>query len=80
MGRKFFAQVYLSLIEFLIEFILYYLSCYTTEMFPSPIPMSHVSSAAFAQARLRAGLASAQVCSGVLRPAYLPLYTLTRNH
>jgi hypothetical protein len=42
--------------------------------------MSHVSSAAFAQARLRAGLASAQVCSGVLRPAYLPLYILTRNH
>ncbi len=32
-----------------------------------------------AQARLRPGLASAQVCSGVLRPAYLPIYTLTRN-
>ena len=51
-------------------------SCYTTGMIALPNPMSHVNSAAFAQARPRAGSASAQVCLGLLT---LP-YTLTRNY
>ena len=49
------------------------ISCYTTGMFPLPNPMSHVSSAAFAQARLRAGSASAQACSHLI-------HMLTRNY
>ena len=46
--------------------------CYTTEMFTLPNTMSQVSSAAFAQARLRPG-------SGLLRSAH-PIYTLARIH
>jgi len=41
-------------------------------MFPFPNPMSHVSSAAFAQAQL-------SFSSGLLRPAH-PIHVLTRNH
>src|SRR5437016_1092798 len=45
-------------------------------MFALLNPMSHVSSAVFAQAGLRPGSSSAQVCSGLLT-----LFTcLTRNH
>ena len=47
--------------------------CSTTGMFTLPKPMSHVSSAALAQARLKPGSSSAQVCSGLLRSTY-PYY------
>jgi hypothetical protein len=40
--------------------------CYTSGMFALPVLVSHVSSAAFAQAGVRSGSASAQVCSGLL--------------
>ena len=39
-------------------------------MFALPNSLSHVSSAAFAQAGLRLGSGSAQVCSGLLRSAH----------
>jgi hypothetical protein len=59
--------------------------CSPTGMFTLPNPVSHVSSAAFAQALLRLGsgqahlrLKSAQVCSGLLRSAH-PYYATRRS-
>jgi hypothetical protein len=48
-------------------------------MFALPNLISHVSSAAFAQARLRPGLPSAQVSSGQLRSAQVCSGLLTVN-
>jgi hypothetical protein len=44
--------------------------CYMMGILALPNLIAHLSSAAFAQARLRAGSASAQVYSGLLRSAY----------
>lgn len=48
--------------------------CSPTGMFALPNPISHVSNAAFTQARLRPGSSSALVCLGLLRSTY-PCYT-----
>jgi hypothetical protein len=56
---------------------------FPTRMFALPNPMSHVSSVAFAQARLRPGSPSAQVCPGLLTPITrrsLAKNNLTSNH
>jgi len=59
----------MEMAEILIPGFDWVLSCSPTGMFALPDPGSHVNSAAFAQARLRLGSPSAQVCSPLLRDA-----------